>query len=236
MTNNNLLLLGLILITLNGFSIDISGKDCPCDTYTTQLDCNSASACEWSDSKCVVVDCSTKSTILLCNVANSVCAYNQSNECKTFTSCSDYKYQDEATCLTIGCQADQKGTDGLYQCKDITSILKCSELKTDSECTNHHCFWNNEQTCVAPTCSQQTTITDCTAIRSDIATTWQICQWTPGTSTCSDATGLTQTNCAVLTRGSYYWNSDSSACEVCKDLSNYSNLIPFGLAFLILII
>ncbi|CAK92418.1 unnamed protein product (macronuclear) [Paramecium tetraurelia] len=236
MAHSTLLILGMILVTLNGFSVDISGSDCSCDTFTTQLDCNAASACEWTNSECVDVDCSTKTTIVQCNVANSVCAFTPSSQCATFTSCSDYKYSDEATCLTIGCLADTKGSDGLYPCKAITSLKKCSEHTTETECTTHQCFWNSQAACVAPTCAQQTTALDCTAIRSDVVTTWQICSWTAGTSTCADATGLTQSNCAVLTRGSYYWNTDSSACEVCQGSSSYAQLITLGLALLMLII
>lgn len=32
---NSFLILGMILVTLNGFSVDISGNDCSCDTFTT---------------------------------------------------------------------------------------------------------------------------------------------------------------------------------------------------------
>lgn len=47
-----LLLIGTLIVSLNCYSIDVTGSDCPCDQFTAQLDCNSASACEWKDSTC----------------------------------------------------------------------------------------------------------------------------------------------------------------------------------------
>lgn len=80
------------------------------------MDCAATSSCEWTNSACGAIDCSTKTTVATCNVGSN-CAYNTSNVCSAFTQCSDYKYADEVTCLTIGCQSSgTKGTDGLYPC------------------------------------------------------------------------------------------------------------------------
>lgn len=34
MFNYKLLLIGALMISLNGFTIDVSGSDCPCDQFT----------------------------------------------------------------------------------------------------------------------------------------------------------------------------------------------------------
>ncbi|CAD8137802.1 unnamed protein product [Paramecium pentaurelia] len=225
MNYSTVLLIGLVVSINGAITYKIGTELCSCNKFSTNIECAYVSnRCEWVSNACQDIDCTTKTTIGDCN--KNGCALTTASKCEKKAACASYKYDSILSCLSIGCDADVKGTDNLYPCKDlvlpILNLTKdCATYIIDTECVLSGCYWNDK--CVPATCADQVQLT-CLQIRGEVYTDRTLCTWDATKSACADATtGLTQSQCISYTGGTYSWNSESSLCEECS--SSYGNLV-----------